>query len=107
MMYNEERERFQSEHFADHLEEEIGKEYITTDAIDVYEEKGQSTAWSSSRGLGYIALLFSLLSLFTAPVLFGTGGIIFGVMARNRGVAGLATTAIVIGALSIIGNIFF
>nr|WP_239587199.1 DUF4190 domain-containing protein [Bacillus ectoiniformans] len=58
------------------------------------------------RGIGYAALILSILALFTVPVLFGAAGIILGFMARRRGSEGLGAWAVGIGTVSIIMGLF-
>ncbi|WAA10403.1 hypothetical protein [Fervidibacillus albus] len=84
--------------------EEIGEEYVTAREVQTNPESRESP--TAGRTVGYIALALSILSLFTVPVLFGIGGVIVGVMARNRGARALGTWAIVIGTISTIGGIF-
>ncbi|MEH7109989.1 hypothetical protein V7083_19830 [Bacillus sp. JJ1764] len=57
-------------------------------------------------GLGTVALVLSILSLFVLPILFGAAGIILGFVAKRRGAEGLGAWAIGIGAVSIIIGIF-
>lgn len=61
---------------------------------------------AGGRGLGFLALALSILSLFVAPILFGAAGIILGFVARRRGAEGLGNWAIGIGAISIIVGVF-
>jgi hypothetical protein len=56
--------------------------------------------------VGVIALILSILSLFTMPFLFGIIGIIGGFYSRSRGAKSLGSWAIGIGAVSIIVGIF-
>ncbi len=56
--------------------------------------------------IGIIALVLSILSLFTMPFLFGIIGIIGGFYSRSRGAKSLGSWAIGIGAVSIIVGIF-
>jgi hypothetical protein len=57
-------------------------------------------------GLGTLALVLSILSLFVLPILFGAAGIVLGFVARRRGAHGTGAWAIGIGAISIIIGIF-
>lgn len=57
-------------------------------------------------GMGWAALVLSILSLFVMPILFGAAGIVLGFIARRRGAEGLGAWAIGIGAVSIIVGIF-
>lgn len=54
------------------------------------------------RGLGFTALILSILSLFIFPTLFGAAGIVMGFVARRRGVKNLGAWAIGIGIASIV-----
>jgi hypothetical protein len=60
----------------------------------------------SGTGIGFAALIISILSLFVAPILFGAVGIVLGFIARRRGATGLGSWAIGIGAISIIVGMF-
>lgn len=55
---------------------------------------------------GWIALALSVVSFFFIPFLFSIAGIVVGVVARNRRSFALGYSAIVIGALSFIINLF-
>lgn len=55
---------------------------------------------------GWIGLALSIISFFFIPFLFSTAGIIVGVIARNRRSFALGYSAIIIGALSFIINLF-
>lgn len=61
---------------------------------------------TGGRGIGFAALILSILSLFVAPILFGAAGIVLGFIARRRGAEGLGNWAIGLGAISIIVGIF-
>lgn len=55
---------------------------------------------------GWIALALSIVSFFFIPFLFSIAGIIVGFVARNRGSVFLGISAIVVGALSFLFNLF-
>ncbi|MEH6941201.1 DUF4190 domain-containing protein [Bacillus sp. JJ722] len=59
------------------------------------------------KGLGYTALAFAILSLFFAPLLWGTVGIVLGFMAVRKGRVSLGSWAIGISAFSMIVRLFF
>jgi len=61
---------------------------------------------AGGRGIGWLALALSILSLFVMPVILGGAGIILGFVARRRGVTTLATWSIGIGVVSIILALF-
>ncbi|OZM57703.1 hypothetical protein CIB95_04880 [Lottiidibacillus patelloidae] len=54
------------------------------------------------RGMGILALVLSILSLFMAPIILGAAGIIIGFIARRRGAAALGAWSIGLGILSIV-----
>jgi len=55
---------------------------------------------------GWIALALSIISFFFLPFLFAVSGIIVGVIARNRQSSALGYSAIIIGIISLIVNLF-
>lgn len=61
---------------------------------------------NEGRGIGYIALALSIISLFVLPVLLGVAGIIVGYIARRRGAQGLGAWAMGIGVVSLVLGIF-
>lgn len=67
---------------------------------------GRETNAGAGRGIGFAAIILSILSLFVAPILFGAVGIVLGFIARRRGAQGLGSWAIGIGAVSIILGMF-
>jgi hypothetical protein len=54
------------------------------------------------RGMGILALVLSILSLFIAPIILGAAGIVIGFIARRRGAAALGAWSIGLGILSIV-----
>lgn len=75
---------------------------------DTFEKARDRTDGVSFGGtfVGVIAVILSILSLFTMPFLFGILGIIGGFISRNRGAKSMGSWAIGIGVLSIIVGIF-
>lgn len=55
---------------------------------------------------GWIALALSVISFFFLPVLFAVSGIIVGIIARNRQSTILGYSAIVLGIISLIVQLF-
>lgn len=55
---------------------------------------------------GWIGLALSIISFFFIPFLFSVVGIIVGIIARNRRSTILGYSAIIVGALSFIFNLF-
>lgn len=58
-------------------------------------------------GMGWLAVVLSIVSFFIMPVLLGAAGIILGFMAKRRGADTLGNTAIIAGAISIVLTLFF
>ncbi|MFD0048330.1 DUF4190 domain-containing protein [Actinomycetes bacterium NPDC127524] len=69
-------------------------------------EDTDSDSVTAGTGIGIAALVLSILSLFTMPILFGAAGIILGFIAQRKGSLSLGAWSIGIGALSIIIGIF-
>lgn len=69
--------------------------------VERMEEKEEG-----STGLGWTALVLSIISLFVFPVLLGTVGIITGFMAFRRNSRALGAWAMIIGAFSILISLF-
>lgn len=94
---------------ADYLEE-TSAEFAAPAAYNrgnVREEREDRTEGAvAGRGVGFAALILSILSLFVLPILFGAAGIVLGFVARRRGATGLGSWAIGIGAVSIIVGMF-
>ncbi len=70
------------------------------------EHEGQREKAVGGTGMGTLALVLSILSLFVMPILFGAAGIVLGFVARRRGATRLGAWAIGIGAISIVIGIF-
>jgi hypothetical protein len=66
----------------------------------------RETETQGGNGIGFAAIILSILSLFVAPILFGAAGIVLGFIARRRGAQGLGSWAIGIGVVSIILGMF-
>ncbi|KAB2333881.1 hypothetical protein [Bacillus mesophilum] len=78
---------------------------VTTYNRSRSEVKDQPQA-GEGKGVGYTALILSILSLFIWPVLMGAAGIVLGFVASRRGSKTLGGWAIGIGAVSIIIGLF-
>jgi uncharacterized membrane protein YdbT with pleckstrin-like domain len=70
------------------------------------KEDGRNAEEANGKGLGWLALAFSIVSLFIMPVILGAAGIILGFIARRRGAETLGAWAIGIGVVSIIIAMF-
>ncbi|WP_080845053.1 hypothetical protein [Cytobacillus gottheilii] len=69
-------------------------------------ETNEQPRAGEGKGVGYTALILSILSLFIWPVLMGAAGIVLGFVASRRGSKTLGGWAIGIGAVSIIIGLF-
>lgn len=76
--------------------------------VNTFDETRDRTDGTNVGGtiVGSIALILSILSLFTMPFLFGILGIIGGFISRRQGAKSLGSWAIGIGVISIIVGIF-
>lgn len=90
---------------ADYLEETSAEIAVPTTFNQGRTTNGGETM-KSGTGIGFAALILSILSLFVAPILFGAVGIVLGFIARRRGATRLGSWAIGIGAISIIVGMF-
>jgi hypothetical protein len=70
-----------------------------------YDERDEVEG-ANGRGLGWVALALSIISLFIMPIILGASGIIVGFIARRRGAETLGAWAIGIGIVSIIVKLF-
>lgn len=90
---------------ADYLEE-TSAEFAAPTTFNRGRTTNVGETMKSGTGIGFAALIVSILSLFVAPILFGAVGIVLGFIARRRGATGLGSWAIGIGAISIIVGMF-
>lgn len=72
--------------------------------VDADADRGEVVG--EGRGMGFLAIALSIISLFILPVILGAAGIIVGFIARRRGAKALGAWAIGIGAVSLILGIF-
>jgi len=86
-------------------EEEYGAEFYPTN--DIYYTDSKSNSYISRLVLGYVALFFSLFSLFLMPVVFGLIGIVLGIYTVTKGHSTLGYTSIGFGLFSVIVSIFY
>jgi hypothetical protein len=91
---------------ADYLEETSAEIAAPTTFNRERTTNNVGQTMKSGTGIGFAALIISILSLFVAPILFGAVGIVLGFIARRRGATGLGSWAIGIGAISIIVGMF-
>ncbi|KGX93605.1 hypothetical protein N781_11305 [Pontibacillus halophilus JSM 076056 = DSM 19796] len=72
-----------------------------------HDERESDMTTEANAGLGWIAVIVSIVSFFIFPIIFGAVGVIMGFMARRRGAETLGNTAIVAGAISVVLSLFF
>ncbi|WP_088072136.1 permease [Gottfriedia luciferensis] len=85
--------------------EEYSAEFSPT--RDVFYTDSTSNSNVSRLVIGYVALFFSLFSLFLMPVLFGLIGIVLGIYTVTKGQTTLGYTSIGFGLFSVIVTIFY
>lgn len=79
----------------------MGRDFAKDDT-----EADRGDVVGEGRGIGFLALALSIVSLFILPVILGAAGIIVGFIARRRGAEALGAWAIGIGAVSLVLGIF-
>lgn len=79
----------------------MGRDYAAVD-----KDTDRDNTVGEGRGMGYLALALSIISLFILPVILGAAGVIVGFIARRRGAKALGAWAIGIGIISIVLGIF-
>lgn len=87
-------------------EETAAEMAVPYDVGNTGVNRTESTEKVGGKGLGYTALAFAILSLFFAPLLWGTVGIVLGFMAIRKGRVSLGSWAIGISAFSMIVRLF-
>ncbi|SPU21999.1 YqfX [Niallia circulans] len=86
--------------------EETASEFSADERLreDPEEEADRTDA---GKGIGTLALILSITSLFLVPLLLGTAGIICGAVAISRGARGLGIWATAIGIVSVLSTLIF
>ncbi len=79
---------------------------ITFDRNNIDSVDDDTEVATAGTGVGFAALILSIISVFALPILFGAAGIILGFVARSRGANSLGSWAIGIGVASIIVGMF-
>lgn len=102
---SEGNEDYNQSRTANYLEETSAEMVAPVSIGRGYNEEREANT-GAGRGVGFAAIILSILSLFVAPILFGAAGIVLGFVARRRGAQGLGSWAIGIGAVSIILGMF-
>lgn len=91
---------------------EIASPEVNRHHIEKGEDRGQNETeemddLSVGRGLGIVALILSISSLFFLPYIMGAAGIILGILAVRREARMSGYWSIGIGAFSILMTLFF
>lgn len=92
---------------SDDHNEEYSTEFFPTRDVIYSDTDSESKSYVWKLVIGYIALFFSLFSLFIMPVLFGLVGIVLGIYTVTKGHSTLGYTAIGFGLFSVIVSIFY
>jgi hypothetical protein len=116
---NPERDRFNALDYKGitPLDQEIESDFETETAAEIAApvnlrrdhtevNRDDDKVVSGGKGIGFLALALSIISLFMLPVILGAAGIIVGFIARRRGANALGAWAIGIGLVSLILGIF-
>lgn len=120
---NPEQERFSNPDYRGitPLDQEIESDYNTESAAEIAapvyvnrnntksqykSEDANEGGQTAGRGMGFLGLALSVISLFFLPVLLGAAGIIVGFIARRKGAKTTGAWAIGIGIVSLVLGIF-
>ena len=89
------------------IEEREDRSFLEETASEfTHPIRGEERENAVQHAYGWIALALSLISFFFLPVLFAIAGIIVGIIARNRQSLILGYSAIVLGIISLIVQLF-
>lgn len=90
----------------DHYDEEVAEEAVLDRRAlgNIRDEDDDDV--DSGTGIGWLALVLSIVGLFFLPVIMGAAGIIIGIIARRQGARALGGWAIGIGIFAIVIRLF-
>lgn len=95
----------------DDKEQTVYKEETSAEIANpmpIKRETNREKDTKATSGIGLLALIFAVLSLFFSPLLFGIIGIVLGIAARKKESGlGLSSWAIGISVISIVLSLFF
>ncbi|MBM7645776.1 hypothetical protein JOD45_001995 [Scopulibacillus daqui] len=87
-------------------EDDFGEEFAAEAAVDrdIYADDADEEA--EGTGLGWLAIVLSVIGLFFLPIIMGAAGIIVGIIARRQGAKTLGAWAIGVGIAAIVIALF-
>lgn len=90
------------------FQEETSLEYAPNRPMQTYEADYDAVDGGEveGRGIGIVAIILSIASLFFWHVFLGVVAVVLGFIAAGRGSRGLGYTSVVIGAFSIFVSLF-
>lgn len=95
-----------TESIAERVHRNYDEEVATEITEPILNKDTNADSEQSNQLFGWIAVALSIISFFIAPLFFAIAGIILGVIARNRHSTLLGYSAIVLGIISIIVQLF-
>lgn len=106
-MADKDRERIiVSDEPNEEYDEELGAE-TAIDHRNLAMDHDDENRAVGGAGMGWLALVLSIVSFFVLPVIMGAAGIIVGIIARRQGARALGTWAIGLGIVAIVARLFF
>jgi len=85
------------------------EEYATDETVDrslIDNASDEDVNAVEGVGLGWLALILSVIGLFFLPIIMGAAGIIIGIIARRQGARTLGAWAVGVGAAAIVILLF-
>ena len=90
----------------DYNEEVAAEAAIDRPAVWATRDDDDADDVAGGTGIGWLALVLSVIGLFFLPVIMGAAGIIVGIIARRQGARALGAWAIGIGIAAIVIKLF-
>lgn len=87
--------------------EETASEFSADERLREQDPEEEADRTDAGKGIGTLALILSITSLFLVPLLLGTASIICGAVAISRGARGLGIWATAIGIVSVLSTLIF
>ncbi|GGH85037.1 hypothetical protein JOD43_003202 [Pullulanibacillus pueri] len=90
------------------VDDDYEEEYAAESAIDrsEFNRVDADVDEHEGTGIGWLALILSVIGLFFLPIIMGAAGIIIGIIARKQGAKALGAWAIGVGIAAIVIMLF-
>ncbi|MFC7393329.1 DUF4190 domain-containing protein [Scopulibacillus cellulosilyticus] len=87
-------------------DDDYNEEYAAEAAVDRDVYTNDADEETEGAGLGWLAVVLSVIGLFFLPIIMGAAGIIIGIIARRQGAKTLGAWAIGVGIAAIVIALF-